>query len=61
MRHHVRVVVIFALGLFTYALLIRPFKLMSQASDASLYVGIGLILGLVLLFPILVRTIWRKL
>jgi hypothetical protein len=61
MRHHVRVVLIFALGLFTYVLLIQAFKLMSKPSDLSLYVGIGLILGLVLLFPILVRTIWRKL
>jgi hypothetical protein len=61
MRHHLRVVVIFAAGLVTYGLLIMALRLMSQPSDLSLYSGIGLILGLMLLFPLLVRTIWRKL
>jgi hypothetical protein len=61
MRHHLRAVVIFAAGLVTYGLLIMALRLMSQPSDLSLYSGIGLILGLMLLFPLLVRTIWRKL
>jgi len=61
MRHHLRLVAIIALALVTYAVLIQAFRLMSRPSDTSLYAGVGMVLALLLLFPLLVREIWRKL
>jgi heme/copper-type cytochrome/quinol oxidase subunit 4 len=53
-------VAILAVGVVAYVLLIRAFSLMNQASDRSLYSGIALIFGLLLLVPFAVRAIWRQ-
>ena len=61
MRCHLRMVRVLAVGLIAYAALIQAFHLMNQASDRSLYSGIAVIFGLILLVPVVVREIWRRL
>jgi hypothetical protein len=61
MRHHLRLVIVLAVVMVAYALLVQALRLMSQPSDRSLYAGIALIFGLILLVPAIVQTIWRKL
>jgi hypothetical protein len=60
-RCHVRMVAVLGVGLIAYAALIQAFHLMNQASDRSLYSGIAVIFGLILLVPVVVREIWRRL
>jgi heme/copper-type cytochrome/quinol oxidase subunit 4 len=60
-RCHLRMVVLLAVGLIAYAALIQAFHLMNQASDRALYSGISVIFGLILLIPVVVREIWRRL
>jgi hypothetical protein len=54
-------VAVLAVGLIAYAALIQAFHLMNQASDRALYSGISVIFGLILLVPLVVREIWRRL
>jgi hypothetical protein len=61
MRFHLRFIAILGVGLVTYAVLIQAFRLISTPSDRALYSGIAIILGLALLVPVVVRTIWRRL
>ena len=61
MRCHLRMVAVLAVGLIAYAALIQALHLMSQASDRALYSGISVIFGLILLVPLVVREIWRRL
>lgn len=61
MRSHVRMVAVLAVALIAYGVLIRAFHLMNQPSDRSWYGGIALIFGLLLLVPVIVREICRKL
>lgn len=61
MRCHLRMVAVLAVGLIAYAALIQALHLMNQASDRALYSGISVIFGLILLVPLVVREIWRRL
>ena len=61
MRCHLRMVAVLAVGLVAYAALIQAFHLMNQARDQALYSGISVIFGLILLVPVVVREIWRRL
>ena len=61
MRSHVRMVAVLAVALIAYGVLIHAFRLMNQPSDQAWYGGIALILGLLLLVPMVVREIWRRL
>ncbi len=61
MRHHLRLVAVLAVGLIAYAVLIRAFHLLNQASDSAWYGGITLIFGLIVFVPVIVRAIWRAL
>jgi heme/copper-type cytochrome/quinol oxidase subunit 4 len=61
MRSHVRMVAVLAVALIAYGVLIHAFHLMSQPSDRGWYSGIAVIFGLILLVPIVVREIWRRL
>jgi heme/copper-type cytochrome/quinol oxidase subunit 4 len=60
-RCHLRMVAVLAVGLIAYAALLQAFHLMNQASDRALYSGISVIFGLILLIPVVVREIWRRL
>jgi heme/copper-type cytochrome/quinol oxidase subunit 4 len=54
-------VAVLAVGLIAYGVLIHAFHLMNEASDRAWYGGIAVILGLLLLVPVIVREIWRRL
>jgi heme/copper-type cytochrome/quinol oxidase subunit 4 len=61
MRSHVRLVATLAVGLIAYGVLIHAFHFMNQPSDRGWYGGIAMIFGLILLVPVIVREIWRRL
>ncbi|HEY6338176.1 MAG TPA: hypothetical protein VIW68_06760 [Candidatus Sulfotelmatobacter sp.] len=61
MRWHWRMVAVLAVGLIAYGALIQAFHLMNQPSDRGWYGGIALIFGLILLVPVVVRELWRRL
>ena len=61
MRGQLRLVAILATCLMAYGLVIQAFHWMNLASDRALYGGIAMILVLILFFPIVVGTLWRKL
>jgi len=61
MRHHLRLVAILAICVLAYGVLLQAFRLMSQPSNHSLYAGIAIIFGLILLFPLVIQEIWRRL
>jgi uncharacterized membrane protein YcjF (UPF0283 family) len=61
MRSHLRLVFILAVVLIAYGVLMQAFHLLNQASDRALYGGIGVVLVLLLIVPLVVREIWRKL
>lgn len=61
MKHHFRLVAILAVCLTAYGALLVAFRWMNQPRDASVFAGLGLILGLLFIVPLIVRTIWRNL
>jgi heme/copper-type cytochrome/quinol oxidase subunit 4 len=61
MRVHLRMVAVLAVCVAAYGVLIFAFRLMSQASDRAWYGGIAVIFSLLLLVPVIVREIWRRL
>lgn len=61
MRHHFRLVAILAVCLCAYGVLLSAFRFLNQPSNSSVFAGLALILVLLLLVPIVVRTIWRRL
>ena len=61
MRHHFRVVAILAVCLVAYSVLLVAFRWINQPRDAAVLGGISLILALLLIVPVVVRTIWRRL
>lgn len=61
MRHHLRILAFLAVALVAYITLLRAFHLLNQPSDRAFLGGIAVIFGLLLLFPIIVREIWRRL
>lgn len=61
MKHHFRLVAILAVCLTAYGALLVAFRWMNQPRDASVFAGLGLILALLFIVPLIVRTIWRNL
>jgi heme/copper-type cytochrome/quinol oxidase subunit 4 len=61
MTSHVRLVASLAVALIAYGVLIHAFHFMSQPSDRGWYGGIAIIFGLLLLVPVVIREIWRRL
>lgn len=61
MRHHFRVVAILAVCLVAYGALLWAFRWINEPRDAAVIGGVGLILGLLLIVPLIVREIWRRL
>ena len=61
MRHHLRLVAVLAVCLFAYGMLLLAFHFLNQPRDSAVAVGLALIFALLLLVPITVRTIWRRL
>jgi heme/copper-type cytochrome/quinol oxidase subunit 4 len=61
MRHHFRLVAILAVCLCAYGVLLAAFRLMNQPRDTAVLAGLAVIFCLLLLVPVAVRTIWRRL
>jgi hypothetical protein len=60
-RCYLRVVACLVVAVIAYLALLQAFHLLNQPSDRALYSGLAIIFGLLLLIPIIVREIWRKL
>ena len=61
MRHHFRVVAILAVCLVAYSVLLLAFRWINAPRDAAVIGGLSLILILLLIVPLIVREIWRRL
>jgi heme/copper-type cytochrome/quinol oxidase subunit 4 len=61
MRHHFRLVAILSVCLVAYGLLLVAFHWINQPRDSAVFAGISLILALLLIVPLVIRTIWRRL
>jgi len=61
MRHHFRLVAILSVCLVAYGVLLVAFHWINQPRDGAVLAGIGLILALFLIVPLVIRTIWRRL
>jgi hypothetical protein len=61
MRHHFRLVAILSVCLVAYGVLQVAFHWINQPRDGAVLAGIGLILALFLIVPLVIRTIWRRL
>jgi len=54
-------VAILAVCLLSYGVLLVAFRWINQPRDAAVAGGLGLILALLFVVPVVVRTIWRRL
>jgi hypothetical protein len=61
MRHHLRLVLSLAVAVVSYGVLIAAFRWMSQPSDRAFYGGIAVVFLLLLVVPLVIQAIWRKL
>lgn len=61
MRHHFRLVALLAVCLCAYGVMLAAFRLLNQPRDISVVTGLALVFVLLLLVPIAVCTIWRRL
>ena len=61
MRDHYRFVATLIVCLFAYAGLMFDFRLFNQPSDASVAIAIGLFFAWLLIVPVVIRTVWRRL
>ncbi len=61
MRHHFRLVAILAACLCAYGVLLAAFRLLNQPRNIAVLGGVAVIFGLLLLVPVVLRTIWRRL
>lgn len=61
MRHHFRLVAILSVCLVAYGVLLVAFHWINQPRDGAVFAGISLILALLLIVPLVIRTIWRRL
>jgi heme/copper-type cytochrome/quinol oxidase subunit 4 len=61
MRHHLRVVAILAVCATAYGVLVEAFHWMNQPRDSSGLGGMVTIFGLLVIVPVAVHTIWRRL
>jgi heme/copper-type cytochrome/quinol oxidase subunit 4 len=61
MRHHFRLVAILSVCLVAYGVLLVAFHWINQPRDSAVFAGISLILALLLIVPLVIRTIWRRL
>lgn len=61
MKHHFRMVAILAACLCVYGGLLGAFRLLNQPRDGSVLGGVALIFVLLMVAPLVVREIWRRL
>jgi len=61
MRHHYRLMATLLVCMAAYAVLLGAFHWMNQPRDSSVLGGIALIFLLLVIVPVVVHTIWRRL
>jgi heme/copper-type cytochrome/quinol oxidase subunit 4 len=54
-------VAILSVCLVAYGVLLVAFHWINQPRDGAVFAGISLILALLLIVPLVIRTIWRRL
>jgi heme/copper-type cytochrome/quinol oxidase subunit 4 len=60
MRHHFRLMTILLVCVAAYAALLGAFHWMNQPRDSSVIGGLALIFLLLVIVPVVVHTIWRR-
>jgi len=61
MRHHFRLMATLAVCLGVYGALLAAFRLLNAPSNSAVLGGVAMIFALLVIVPIAVTTIWRKL
>ena len=61
MRHHVRLMATVAVCLAAYGVLLGAFRLLNAPRDTAVFGGVAVIFALLVIVPVLVTTIWRRL
>jgi hypothetical protein len=61
MRHHFRLMAMLLVCMAAYAALLGAFHWMNQPRDAAVLGGIAVIFVLLVIVPVTVHTIWRRL
>jgi heme/copper-type cytochrome/quinol oxidase subunit 4 len=61
MRHHLRLMAILAVCAVAYGVLLIAFHGMNQPRDSPVIEGLVLIFALLVVVPVVVTTIWRRL
>ena len=61
MRHHLRLVAVLAVCVAAYVALLGAFRLLNAPSNTEVFEGVVVIFLLLLVVPIALTSIWRKL
>jgi hypothetical protein len=61
MRHHFRLMATLAVCLATYGVLLGAFRMLNAPRNMAVVAGVSLIFILLLIVPVVVSTIWRRL
>ncbi|HSZ64554.1 MAG TPA: hypothetical protein VK828_22340 [Terriglobales bacterium] len=61
MRHHLRLVAVLVVCLAAYVALLGAFRLLNAPSNTAVFGGIAVIFLLLVVVPIALTSIWRRL
>ena len=61
MRHHMRLIATLAVCLLAYGVLLGAFRLLNAPRNQAVLGGVGVIFVLLVIVPVAVNTIWRRL
>jgi heme/copper-type cytochrome/quinol oxidase subunit 4 len=61
MRHHLRLMATLAVCVIAYSVLLGAFRLLNAPRNAAVIEGLVLIFILLVIVPVVVSTIWRRL
>ncbi len=61
MRHHLRLVAALAVCMAAYVALLGAFRLLSAPSNTAVFGGVAVIFLLLVVVPIALTSIWRRL
>jgi hypothetical protein len=61
MRHHLRLVAVLAVCVAAYAALLGAFRLLNAPSNTAVFGGVVVIFLLLMVVPVVLTSIWRRL
>jgi len=61
MRHHFRLMATLAVCIVAYGVLLGAFRLLNAPRTSEVFWGVAVIFALLVVAPVVLRTIWRKL